>query len=58
MEEEKERGGEKEEKREGRFVTAVKEGRKHLVLQLLQAGVPLDGLDSEGVSLGSIAIFL
>ena len=57
-EEEGEGGGEKEEKSEGRLASAVKEGQDHLVLRLLQAGVPLDGLDSEGVSLDSIAIFL
>ena len=56
--EEEEGGGEKEEKSEGRLASAVKEGQDHLVLRLLQAGVPLDGLDSEGVSLDSIDIFL
>ena len=40
------------------MATAVKRGQDHLVLRLLQAGLPLDGLDSEGVSLDSIAIFL
>ena len=54
-EEEEEGGG---SKREGRLASAVKEGQDHLVLRLLQAGVPLDGLDSEGVSLDSIDIFL
>merc|ERR1711974_479458 len=43
--------GKKEEKREEvKLVTAVKDGQDHLVLRLLQAGVPLDGLDAEGVT--------
>ena len=53
-EEEGEEGG--GSKREGRLASAVKEGQDHLVLRLLQAGVPLDGLDSEGVSLDSIEL--
>ena len=45
-----------EEGREGKreevkLVDAIKEGQDHLVLRLLQAGVPLDGVDAEGVSL-------
>jgi len=44
------------DKREGRLATAVREGQDHLVLRLLQAGEPLDGLDSQGVSPLTLAV--
>ena len=43
-----EEGSQAEEK--VRLATAVKEGQDHLVLRLLQANAPLDGLDGDGVS--------
>ena len=50
-----EEGSKKEGKREEvKLVDAIKEGQDHLVLRLLQAGVPLDGVDAEGVSLHSL----
>ena len=55
-EEEGEDGG--GSKREGRLASAVKEGQDHLVLRLLQAGVPVDGVDDEAVSQDSIAVSL
>jgi len=56
LEEEKEGVRDKEDKKEGRLATAVREGQDHLLLRLLQAGEPLDGLDSQGVSPLTLAV--
>ena len=45
-----EEGSQTEESKKVRLATAVKEGQDHLVLRLLQADAPLDGLDGDGVS--------
>ena len=48
----------KTDEKSRRLATAVKEGQDHLVLRLLQAGVPVDGVDDKAVSLFLFSIFL